>query len=156
MSLKLKSSESTCLKFGVNIYGTDIEPKLRFIIETDLIQYMFLGSLEDGNAIINIPRLDTILEKIDVGSYNAKVEVILNDNYYEPWNGVIDIENPVEVEISSDLELTEKETTKEIKVQLLEIKEIKNTKDDTIDKTVVPVITPKKRRDAAEIMEELL
>ncbi len=120
MSINIKSNKSKIIKFDLQIEGSDIPPDIRFIIETDRASYMFKGEISDGTATIKLPELRTIIESLEAGEYRAKVEALIEGSFYEPWIGVVDIENPIDVKMVSEMEETTSKSDKKIQLTLAE------------------------------------
>ncbi len=161
MSIRLKSNESKTLEFGMEIDGTKNDPNLRFIIETENAHYMFPGRFEDDKAIIDMPKLNTIVESIDAGEYDARIEVIIDDNFYEPWSGSIDIVNPVEIKMEDVPNL--KESKKKVTIAVTEGCSTKKAKKDTTTKAkkatkkkITEKKAPTKVKKASQVLTEVL
>lgn len=90
-----KSSE---LAFRLNIEGTSVEPKVRFVVEREEFDIGFMGIVSDKKAIVQIPRLKDF-SILGEGEYSAHLEVVITDNFFVPWEDSIKIINPVEVNV---------------------------------------------------------
>jgi len=83
----LQAGHITNVTFKVNVMGTGAEPKVRLILGT-IPELSFAASKGDGEAWgaeVLIPKF------IESGSYDMRVEVILNNRLFTPLNKKIEI-----------------------------------------------------------------
>jgi hypothetical protein len=79
------SLQRICSKIPSAVEGTSLsKSKVRLVIETDEMSYMFNGSIENtGICEVNIPKTKHFLPEGTKG--NMRLEVIADDVYFEPW-----------------------------------------------------------------------
>lgn len=99
--IKLTSSKPKQLKFSLEVEGTKTVPNVRYVIESKPFSYVFEATYNNGSVEVNIPELK---KYIDSGEYSSKVEVFLENNYFEAWSGKVLVETPIEVKIKEDFE----------------------------------------------------
>jgi hypothetical protein len=88
-------------KFNCNIEieGTSLsKSKVRLVIETDEMSYMFNGSIENtGICEVNIPKTKHFLPEGTKG--NMRLEVIADDVYFEPWSSDFNVKTNKKVNV---------------------------------------------------------
>lgn len=71
---------------------------VRLIIETNDVSLIFSGKIDGNKCIVPVKKLKGILEENTSGT--AKLELILEDTYFNPWNSECNIEKFSKVEIN--------------------------------------------------------
>lgn len=88
-------------KFNCNIEieGTSLaQSKVRLVIETDEMSYMFNGKIENtGICEVNIPKTKHFLPENTKGL--MRLEVIADDVYFEPWSSDFNVKTTKKVNI---------------------------------------------------------
>ena len=83
-TIELDLEESNDLTFKIRMEGTATSPaKVRLVCEGEDFAYMFkgYGTGEDEVVQFTLPRMD---KKITEGTYNARVEVLVDNRYFAP------------------------------------------------------------------------
>lgn len=98
--INVRSDKEFNLDFKMNIEGTEKAPQVRFVFEMENgIHVSFPGQyIKAENTVqVSLPSLDSIgiFEKRE--NLNAKLEVIVENNYFTPWEDIISIKHPVHV-----------------------------------------------------------
>jgi hypothetical protein len=85
MAYNLYTDKANKFNCNIEIEGTSLsKSKVRLVIETDEMSYMFNGSIENtGICEVNIPKTKHFLPEGTKGS--MRLEVIADDVYFEPW-----------------------------------------------------------------------
>jgi hypothetical protein len=85
MAYNLYTDKANKFNCNIEIEGTSLsKSKVRLVIETDEMSYMFNGSIENtGICEVNIPKTKHFLPEGTKG--NMRLEVIADDVYFEPW-----------------------------------------------------------------------
>ena len=85
MTYNLYTDKTNKFNCNIEIEGTSLsKSKVRLVIETDEMSYMFNGSIENtGICEVNIPKTKHFLPEGTKG--NMRLEVIADDVYFEPW-----------------------------------------------------------------------
>jgi len=138
MSIKINPDESTELKFQVNVVGSSDIPNPRLIIpiSENGISLVFEGKLDDNEVTVDISELLTLTDSIN---FDGKLEVIVGENIFVPWEDEITIEQPTKVVATSLMSEPIKEETKvEAKVEVVKPKN-KTVKESTKPKKVMKV-----------------
>ena len=84
------------LKFNVAIEGSRLgSPKYRLVFEGGNVSYTFNGrALSGGDVSFTIPKMKSILKE---GSYQAELEVTVDDRYFTPLSFKAGFEESVKV-----------------------------------------------------------
>ena len=82
-ALNLKLDHDNELLFKVMIEGTrEADTQCRLMVERDEYSYAFPGEIqESGEVVVIIPALEKAMKE---GTYDAKLEVIVDDRVFEP------------------------------------------------------------------------
>lgn len=91
----LQAGHTTNVSFKVNVMGTSTDPKVRLILGTTP-ELSFAASKGEGDtwgAEVLVPKF------IDAGSYDFRVEVVLNNRLFTPLNKKIEIASGVQPEV---------------------------------------------------------
>ena len=86
MGYNLYTDKANKFNCNIEIEGTSLaKSKVRLVIETNEMSYMFNGSIENtGVCEVNIPKTKHFLPEGTKG--NMRLEVIADDVYFEPWS----------------------------------------------------------------------
>jgi hypothetical protein len=86
MSYFLYTDKPNKFNCNIQIEGTSLaKSKVRLVIETDEMSYMFNGAIENtGVCEVIIPKTKHFLPEGTKG--NMRLEVIADDVYFEPWS----------------------------------------------------------------------
>lgn len=86
MSYSLYTDKPNKFNCNIQIEGTSLaKSKVRLVIETDEMSYMFNGIIENtGVCEVIIPKTKHFLPEGTKG--NMRLEVIADDVYFEPWS----------------------------------------------------------------------
>jgi hypothetical protein len=86
MSYLLYTDKQNKFNCNIQIEGTSLaKSKVRLVIETDEMSYMFNGAIENtGVCEVIIPKTKYFLPEGTKG--NMRLEVIADDVYFEPWS----------------------------------------------------------------------
>lgn len=86
MSYLLYTDKPNKFNCNIQIEGTSLaKSKVRLVIETDEMSYMFNGAIENtGVCEVIIPKTKHFLPEGTKG--NMRLEVIADDVYFEPWS----------------------------------------------------------------------
>jgi hypothetical protein len=90
----LTAGQTTLVKFKVNVMGSSNEPKVRLILGTSPeLSFAAQSSGEGWEAQINVP------VSIAPGSYDMRVEVVLNNRLFTPFTKKVEVAMGVEAEL---------------------------------------------------------
>lgn len=93
----LDLEETNDLTFKIKMEGTAMSPaKVRLVCENEDFAYMFngYGTGEDEVVQFTLPRMD---RKITEGTYNARVEVLVDNRYFAPLQFQINFKKTLSV-----------------------------------------------------------
>jgi hypothetical protein len=139
MSIKINPDESTELKFQVNVVGSSDIPNPRLIIpiSENGISLIFEGKLDDHEVTVDISELLSLTDSVN---FDGKLEVIVGENIFVPWEDEITIEQPMKVVATSLMTEPIKEETKvEATVEVSKPKKKKPVKEEKKPKKVMKV-----------------
>ena len=138
--ITLTVDDKNLLEFDVQIQGiTSEKVDVKFIIESDGVDFAFDAKLENGTVTVDIPILSKFLEP---KTYSAKMAFVVEGRYFEPLHILTELVQPMS--ITSTIK---KETTKKV------VKESSNIDESSIKVSTIKV-TPK--RDLMERMRDTL
>ena len=106
MAYNLYTDKANKFNCNIEIEGTSLsKSKVRLVIETDEMSYMFNGSIENtGICEVTIPKTKHFLTEGSNG--NMRLEVIADDVYFEPWSSdfTVKTNNKVNVVVAEQVE----------------------------------------------------
>ena len=141
MAYNLYTDKANKFNCNIEIEGTSLaKSKVRVVVETDEMSYMFNGSIENtGVCEVIIPKTKYFLPEGTKG--NMRLEVIADDVYFEPWSSDFNVKTNKKVNVVVTEQVEDKP---KLKVQVFEQQEEKPKIQETIIKK--PVIEPKKEQ----------
>jgi hypothetical protein len=135
MSYQLYTDKLNKFNCNIEIEGTSLaKSKVRLVIETDEMSYMFNGHIENtGVCEVIIPKTKHFLPEGTRG--NMRLEVIADDVYFEPWSSDFGVKTNKKVNVV----VSEQEEEKpKLRVEVFQQKE-------------EPIETPKVNRIREEV-----
>lgn len=114
-TIDLDLEESNDLTFKIKMEGTAMSPaKVRLVCENEDFAYMFngYGTGEDEVVQFTLPRMD---KKINEGTYNARVEVLVDNRYFAPLQFQINFKKTLSV-VAEAIQVVKKAAKPEITV----------------------------------------
>ena len=126
MGYNLYTDKPNKFNCNIEIEGTSLsKSKVRLVVETDDMSYMFNGSIENnGVCEVNIPKTKHFLPEGTKG--NMRLEVIADDVYFEPWSSDFNVKTNKKVNVTVSEQVEEKP---KLKVQVFEQEEEKTRKE---------------------------
>ena len=99
-AMKLSLDRENILEFNVDIQGyantsTTKAPKVRMILEQKNMGFCMVATKEDKTYSVVIPEMKNIMES---GVCDARMEVIIDNKYFVPWESKIEFDREVKVE----------------------------------------------------------
>ena len=99
-AMKLSLDRENILEFNVDIQGyantsTTKAPKVRMILEQKNMGFCMVATKEDKTYSVVIPEMKNIMES---GVCEARMEVIIENKYFVPWESQIEFDKEVKVE----------------------------------------------------------
>jgi hypothetical protein len=143
MSYLLYTDKPNKFNCNIQIEGTSLaKSKVRLVIETDEMSYMFNGAIENtGVCEVIIPKTKHFLPEGTKG--NMRLEVIADDVYFEPWSSQFTVKTNKKVNVVVSEQVDEKP---KLKVQVMEQQE----------ETPKPTVVGTKKQQIQMTKEELL
>jgi len=143
MNYNLYTDKPNKFNCNIEIEGTSLsKSKVRLVIESDEMTYMFNGSIENnGVCEVNIPKTKHFLPEGSRG--NMRLEVIADDVYFEPWSSQFTVKTNKKVNVVVSEQVDEKP---KLKVQVMEQQE----------ETLKPTVVGTKKQQIQMTKEELL
>ena len=114
-TIELDLEESNDLTFKIKMEGTAMAPaKVRLVCENEDFAYMFngYGTGEDEVVQFTLPRMD---KKLTEGSYNARVEVLVDNRYFAPLQFQINFKKTLSV-VAEAIQVVKKAAKPEVTV----------------------------------------
>lgn len=114
-TVSLDLEESNELSFKIKIEGSSPSPaKVRLVCESEDVSYMFngYGTGEDGVVQFVLPQMSS---KLAEGTYNARVEVLIENRYFAPVQFQIAFKKALKV-MAESIQVKKKPSTQEFKV----------------------------------------
>ena len=98
-AMKLSLDRENILEFNVDIQGyantsTTKAPKVRMILEQKNMGFCMVATKEDKTYTVVIPEMKNIMES---GVCEARMEVIIDNKYFVPWESQIEFDREVKV-----------------------------------------------------------
>lgn len=120
MGYNLYTDKANKFNCNIEIEGTSLaKSKVRLVIETDEMSYMFNGKIENtGICEVNIPKTKHFLPEGTKG--NMRLEVIADDVYFEPWASDFNVKTNKKVNVVVAEQVEDKPM---VKVQVMEQQE---------------------------------
>jgi hypothetical protein len=117
MGYNLYTDKPNKFNCNIDVEGTSLsKSKVRLVIETDEMSYMFNGSIENtGICEVNIPKTKNFLPEGTKG--NIRLEVIADDVYFEPWTSDFNVKTSKKVNVVVAEQVEDKP---KLKVQVFE------------------------------------
>lgn len=117
MAYSLFTDKPNKFNCNIEIEGTSLaKSKVRLVVETDEMTYMFNGSIENnGLCEVNIPKTKNFLSEGSKG--NMRLEVIADDVYFEPWSSDFSVKTQKKVNVVVQEQVEDKP---KLKVQVFE------------------------------------
>ena len=145
-AMKLSLDRENILEFNVDIQGyantsTTKAPKVRMILEQKNMGFCMVATKEDKTYSVVIPEMKNIMES---GMCEARMEVIIENKYFVPWESQIEFDKEVKVEAAP---IVRKEPQPDLSVQVKPI--IKEDPEPEPQKLVVKEESPSKPKKKA-------
>ena len=97
--------------------------KARLVLESDNMNFIFYGKINsEGKCTIPVNKLKNYLSENTKGT--AKLEVIAEDTYFEPWSDKFEVQTAKKVTV--EIKSNNNETNNQAKVMVSEVKNIKS------------------------------
>jgi hypothetical protein len=121
MAYNLFTDKPNKFNCNIEIEGTSLaKSKVRLVIETDEMSYMFNGKIENtGICEVNIPKTKNFLSENTKGV--MRLEVIADDVYFEPWSSDFNVKTTKKVNIVVSEQIEDEKP--KLKVEVIQPKE---------------------------------
>ena len=107
---------------------------VRLILESNNVNLIFNGKIENNRCVIPIKRLKGILDENTIGT--AKLEVIVEDTYFSPWKDNFDVTEHTSVKVKMNEQKSSLSNKPSVKVKSPIITNSNITKKSTDEITV--------------------
>ena len=130
MSYSLFTDKPNKFNCNIEIEGTSLaKSKVRLVVETDEMTYMFNGSIENnGLCEVNIPKTKNFLSEGSKG--NMRLEVIADDVYFEPWSSDFSVKTQKKVNVVVQEQV---EDRPKLKVQVFEQEQVSEKNEVVVE-----------------------
>jgi hypothetical protein len=131
MPYKLYTDKQEVFECEVAVKNASLKNSVaRLVVESENLDLVFKGKINDGKCIVPIRKLKGILDENTKG--NMSLEVIVEDTYFKPW------ESDFVVEEHTSIKVAVKEQKESSNKPILEVK-VKNPVSSHIQKISIPV-----------------
>ena len=142
--MKLSLDRENILEFNVDIQGyantsTSKEPQVRLFLEQKNIGFCMAAKKDNKTYSVVIPEMKDIMES---GICDARMEVIIDNKYFVPWESKIEFDREVKVEAAP---VIKKEPQSDVSVQ---VKPIIKEQPEPAKPVVKEEIAPKTKKRA--------
>ena len=142
--MKLSLDRENILEFNVDIQGyantsTSKEPQVRLFLEQKNIGFCMAAKKDNKTYSVVIPEMKGIMES---GICDARMEVIIDNKYFVPWESKIEFDREVKVEAAP---VIKKEPQSDVSVQ---VKPIIKEQPEPAKPVVKEEIAPKTKKRA--------
>lgn len=113
--IDLRLDRESELSFTLNIEGSTSPPRSRLVLKmNDDFELALKGKVEGDKVYVDIPILTTFKESFSGKVIQAYLEVVVDENYFIPWEDNFYLEQPliVQVEQSEEGIIKEEKKTK--------------------------------------------
>ena len=130
MAYSLFTDKPNKFNCNIEIEGTSLaKSKVRLVVETDEMTYMFNGSIENnGLCEVNIPKTKNFLSEGSKG--NMRLEVIADDVYFEPWSSDFSVKTQKKVNVVVQEQV---EDRPKLKVQVFEQEQVSEKNEVVVE-----------------------
>ena len=117
-NMKLSLDRENILEFNVDIQGysntsTSAPPQVRLVLEQKNMGFCMSAKKENKSYSVIIPEMKDVLES---GVCEARMEVIIDNKYFIPWQSEIEFDKEVKVE-AAPIVKSEPEVTMSVQAQ---------------------------------------
>jgi len=126
--LTFEMRKTKSLSMPVLVEGIQQEMlRFKFVVEVNGIDYGFKAKTGGDNVQFAIPPLETVIEGLEDGVYNAKLEVSAITEgdrgfFMQPWNEQVRVKQSVNIEVAPvEEEIKEEPVTEKIKLKITSI-----------------------------------
>lgn len=102
--ISVRANKEFDLNFKVHIQGSDDQPQTRFVFEmAHGINVSFPGIYDSENEMVEVslPTLSSMGLFEQTEAVNAKLEIIVEGNYFVPWKDQVTIKQPIKISAES-------------------------------------------------------
>jgi len=123
-TIELDIEESNELAFKIKMEGAATSPaKVRLVCEGQDVAYMFSGYGTGESEVVQFT-LPRMTEKLEEGTYQARVEVLVENRYFAPLHFQINFKRAMSV-VAESIQVVQKPAKPDIKVSAGQIQVIR-------------------------------
>ena len=147
-NMKLSLDRENVLEFNVDIQGyantsTTNTPQVRLFLEQKNIGFCMSAKKDNKTYSVVIPEMNNVIE---AGVCDARMEVIIENKYFVPWESQIEFDREVKVEAAP---IIREEQQPDVSVQVKPV--IKEEPKPEPEKPVIKEEAPPKRKKKATL-----
>ena len=147
-NMKLSLDRENVLEFNVDIQGyantsTTNTPQVRLFLEQKNIGFCMSAKKDNKTYSVVIPEMKNVIE---AGVCDARMEVIIDNKYFVPWESQIEFDREVKVEAAP---IIREEQQPDVSVQVKPV--IKEEPKPEPEKPVIKEEAPPKRKKKATL-----
>lgn len=146
-TISLDMEEANDLAFKVHVEGATGPATTRLVCEGADVSYMFKGrSTGDGVIEFTVPQMSN---KIQEGTYMARVEVLVENRYFAPVQFQIHFKKAVKV-FAEAIKVNKPVLTPEVKVSAVSVQKAPPAPQPVAQKKPVPSVQPQPKKEIVE------
>ena len=116
MAYKFYTDKEELFECSINVKNASTNNSIvRLIIETEDLNLIFHGKIDDNKCKIPVKKLKNILDENTKGT--ARLEVVLEDTYFSPWSSECIVEKYTKIEINEVKNTVINKPLVEVKIQ---------------------------------------
>ena len=147
-NMKLSLDRENVLEFNVDIQGyantsTTNPPQVRLFLEQKNIGFCMSAKKDDKTYSVVIPEMKNVIE---AGVCDARMEVIIDNKFFVPWESQIEFDREVKVEAAP---IIREKPQPDVSVQVKPV--IKEESEPEPEKPVIKEEAPPKRKKKATL-----
>lgn len=153
--IELSNTDKTVLGFKLDISGNSEVPVSNFVLKvSEEIFLMFPARIMNDKAIVNVPPL-SFLSTMEAGNLEAYLEVIVDNQYFKPWEGSAVFKPSVKIQASlENTPIEANEDTNKSKVSaILETEEVEEEKPNKKETPFKDFISKKQKVSLDKFLE---
>jgi hypothetical protein len=116
MPYKLYTDKSEIFECEISVKNASLKNSIaRLVVESDNVDLVFKGKIDDGKCIVPIKKLKGILDENTKGKMS--LEVIVEDTYFSPWSDAFVVEEHTSIKVNvKEQKETSSKPTVDVKV----------------------------------------
>ena len=131
--MKINPNKSITTFFEILMENVSDKPEAKFGIKTEKMDILLPCEINGNSIKIDIPKLNNYKNIFEEDIFEAYIQIKVNDNFYIPWSGKIELEKEAQINIKESEQnknITIKENSKIFEIDDSENSEPKENKKE--------------------------